>query len=207
MSNVRSLVLMNRKLFSSLLTKRLYPHLRAQGYRGSGATLRRIAEPVVEVFNVQASSGGERCYFNLGLHLTFLPAEGGQIVEPSDLTESHCAFRSRIDPPAGQQFGWSYGSSTQEAESNVERAVVEWEHQAKAFFEAHSYPSGLTRMLEDLSVTDIHPTHLLTLARIARHLGQRERALHIARSALERVPPAASGLRYSINEFLARAET
>jgi hypothetical protein len=116
---------MDRKLFSSLLVKRLYPHLRAQGYRGSGTTLRRIAEPVVEVFNVQASSGGDRCYFNLALHLTFLPPQGGKIVEPGELTESQCAFRSRIDPPPSQKFGWAYGSSVQEAESNVERVLLE----------------------------------------------------------------------------------
>lgn len=198
---------MDRKLFSSLLAKRLYPHLRAQGYRGSGTTLRRIAEPAVEVFNVQASSDGSRCYFNLGLHLTFLPAAGGQIVVPNELTESQCAFRSRIDPPPGQQFGWAYGSSAQDAESNVECALLEWERQAKPFFEAHSYPSGLARLLEDLSVAEVHPNHLLTFARVALQLGQRERALYIARSALERVTPAASGLRHSINQLLAHAAT
>ena len=124
---------MDRKLFTSLLSKHLYPRLRAEGFRGSGTTLRRVEEPVVEVFNVQGSSGGDRCYFNLGLHLTFLPAEGGQLVAPRDLSESHCAFRARIDPPAGQQFGWSYGSSESEAESNASRAVLEWERQAKPF--------------------------------------------------------------------------
>ena len=198
---------MDRKLFLSLLAKRLYPRLRAQGYRGSGTTLRRIEEPVVEVFNVQASSGGDRCYFNLGLHLTFLPPGGGKIVEPSDLTESQCAFRSRIDPLPDQKFGWAYGGSLQEAEANVERALLEWERQARPFFQAHSYPSGLTRMLEGLLVAEIHPSHLLTFARIAIQLGQRQRALEIARSALERVPPAASGLRYAINDFLAHAAT
>ena len=198
---------MDRKLFSSLLAKRLYPRLRAQGYRGSGTTLRRIAEPVVEVFNVQASSGGDRCYFNLGLHLTFLPPEGGQVVEPSQLSESQCAFRSRIDPPPGQEFGWAYGGTAREAEANVERALLEWNRQAKPFFETHAYPTGLARMLEDLRVAEVHPNHLLTFARVAAHLGQRERALETARSALERVPPAASGLRYSINQFLAHAAT
>jgi hypothetical protein len=198
---------MDRKIFSSLLVKHLYPHLRAQGYRGSGTTLRRVAEPVVEVFNVQASSGADRCYFNLGLHFTFLPAEGGQIVEPSGLSEAQCAFRSRIEPPPGQKFGWAYGSSVQEAVSIVERALLEWERQAKPFFEQHSYPGGISRLLAGLSVERVHPSHLLTYARIALQLGQHERASQIARSALQRVSPAASGLRYSINEFLAHAAT
>ena len=89
---------MDRKHFTSLLSKRLYPLLRAEGFRGTGATLRRVSEPVVEVFNVQGSSGGDRCYLNLGVHLTFLPAAGGRIVLPGELKESHCAFRTRIDP-------------------------------------------------------------------------------------------------------------
>jgi len=198
---------MDRKLFLSRIAKRLYPHLRAQGYRGSGTTLRRIAEPVVEVFNVQASSGGERCYLNLGLHLTFLPPEGGRVVEPSELSESQCAFRSRVNPPPGQKFGWSYGGSVQEAESNVERALLEWDRQARPFFEAHSYPTGLARMLENLSLPEVHPSHLLTFARVAAQLGQRERAVGIARLALERVPSTAFGLRHSINTFIAHAET
>jgi Domain of unknown function (DUF4304) len=198
---------MDRQLFSSLLSKRLYPHLRAQGYRGSGTTLRRIEEPVVQVFNVQASSGGDRCYFNLGVHLTFLPAEGGQLVAPGELKESHCAFRSRIDPPAGQQFGWSYGSNAKEAEANVERALVEWERQARPFFEEHSYPTGLTHLLANLPLAEFSSSHLLTFARVALHLNQRERAMSLAESALERANPLASGLRHSINAFLSQSAT
>jgi Domain of unknown function (DUF4304) len=198
---------MDRQLFSSLLSKRMYPHLRAQGYRGSGTTLRRIEEPVVQVFNVQASSGGDRCYFNLGVHLTFLPAEGGQLVAPSELKESHCAFRSRIDPPAGQQFGWAYGSNAKEAEANVDRALVEWERQARPFFEEHSYPIGLTRLLANLSLAEFSSSHLLTFARVALHLNQRERAMSLAESALERANPSTSGLRHSINAFLSQSAT
>jgi hypothetical protein len=62
-------------------------------------------------------------------------------------------------------------------------------------------------MLEELPLAEVHPSHLITLARVALQLGQKERASQIAHSALERVPPVASGLRYSINEFLAHAET
>ena len=178
---------MNHRLFTSLLSKRLYPLLRAEGFRGSGTTLRRVSEPVVEVFNVQASSGGNRCYLNLGVHLTFLPAEGGQVVEPGELKESHCAFRTRVDPPPEQQFGWSYGSSEEEAEGNVDRITHEWERQAQPFFASHSYPAGVAAMLEAVSPADVHPKHLLTFARIARQLGRTERAMLLGRAALGKV--------------------
>jgi hypothetical protein len=122
-------------------------------------------------------------------------------------SRSHSAHFARVLIHPDQKFGWTYGGSLQEAEANVERALLEWERQARPFFQAHSYPSGLTRMLEGLLVAEVHPSHLLTFARIATQLGQRQRALEIARSALERVPPAASGLRYALNAFLAHAAT
>lgn len=196
---------MDRKLFTSLLSKRLYPLLRAEGFRGSGTTLRRVNEPVVEVFNVQASSGGDRCYLNLGLHLTFLPSEGGQILKPSEFTESQCSFRTRLNPPPGQQFGWSYGSSEGEAESNVGQVLEAWEQEAKPFFASHSYPGGVSRLVEEPVPAETHPKHLLTFARIALQLGRQERAIDLARSALERVNPSASGLRYEITQFLQQA--
>lgn len=193
---------MDRKIFASLLTDRLYPRLRALGYRGSGNTLRRIDGLMVEVFNVQGSSGGERCYLNLGLHMTFLPAEGGGMVAPGELSESHCAFRSRIEPPADQRFGWAYGSTMDQAQNQVERVLLEWDRQAQPFFETHSFPGGLERMLEDQPSATTHPARMLTLARGAMQLGRRELALQIAQQALERVPPMASGLRHALKQVL-----
>lgn len=195
---------MDRRLFASLLAKHLYPHLRAQGFRGSGTTLRRLDLPMVNVFNVQASSGATRCYLNLGVHLTFLPPEGGQLVEPQELGEAQCAFRSRIDPP-GDQLGWYYGSSESEAEAQVRRIVGEWERQAEPFFAEHSYPQGVARLLEGALASNARPKHLLTLARIAENLGSREQAELLGRAALERVSPSASGLKYEITQFLESA--
>jgi hypothetical protein len=165
-----------------------------------------VAEPVVEVFNVQGGSGGDRCYLNLGLHLAFLPPEGGQLVELGELKESHCAFRSRIDPPPGQSFGWHYGSSEAEANSNVDRVLQAWEAQAKLFFARHSYPEGLARLVEDASAASVHPKHLLTSARIALQLQDAERAVLLSRTALERISPVANGLKWEITQFLERAE-
>jgi hypothetical protein len=195
---------MDRKLFTSILSKRLYPLLRAEGFRGSGTTLRRVHEPVVEVFNVQASAGGDRCYLNLGVHLTFLPSAGGQLIEPGAVNEPNCVFRTRITPPAGQP-GWHYGSNESEAESNVGRILEAWEREAKPFFASHSYPGGVSRLLDELSPPNVHSAHLLTFARVALQLGRREQAAHIAGSALERVPPSATGLRSEIAQFMHQA--
>ncbi|NRF72239.1 DUF4304 domain-containing protein [Aquincola sp. S2] len=67
---------MNRTAFFALLSKRLLPILRAEAFRGSSPTLRRVDGVVVHVFNVQSSAGGACCYLNLGAHLAFLPTAG-----------------------------------------------------------------------------------------------------------------------------------
>ena len=94
---------MTRTAFLKLLTRHLYPVLKAEGFEGSGQTLRRIRGPIVHVFNVQGASGGKACYLNLGAHYDFLPCEGGAFVPPAEIEESHCVFRERIDPPPGSR--------------------------------------------------------------------------------------------------------
>lgn len=78
---------MDRTTFMKALGARLYPILRANGFKGSGATLRRIKEPIVHVFNVQGSAGSAQCYLNLGAHLTFLPGAGGGQIDVKNLKE------------------------------------------------------------------------------------------------------------------------
>lgn len=51
---------MNRTTFLKLLTQKLFPVLKTEGFEGSGQTLRRIDGPLIHVFNVQGASGGRR---------------------------------------------------------------------------------------------------------------------------------------------------
>jgi hypothetical protein len=192
----------DRKSFISLLSKQFYPVLRAEGFRGSGTTLRRMNGPEVHVFNVQGSTSSIHCYFNLGVHLTFLPTAGGELLEPNEITESSCVFRDRISPPEGLRSAWLYGETESEAQANVDRALQEWERQARPFFAAHAYPEGIARLMAQASLTETHPAHLLKFARIAAQLERKERAAELAHSALGRVAAAATGLRFDIEQFL-----
>src|SRR5262245_59375256 len=94
--------------FRRNLQKSLWRALRAEGFSGSGNTLRRLDLPIIHVFNIQGSPPGGSCYLNLGSHLAFLPAEGGEAVAPADMLEYHCAFRGRVEPAPGPAFGWAY---------------------------------------------------------------------------------------------------
>jgi hypothetical protein len=157
----------------------------------------------VHVFDVQGSSGGQRCYLNLGAHLAFLSPGDGADWQPDKLLEYECEFRTRIDPPVDQQFGWHYGATESFADANAVAVVAAWQSQGHAFFAKYAaFPDSFVRLLSEFVATDAHPTSCLTMARIARHLGDTSRALAIAESGLGRVAAQATGLRYSLRQLV-----
>lgn len=198
---------MNRATFLRLLEKKLFPVLKAEGFEGTGQTLRRIDGPVIHVFNVQGASGargGGACYLNLGAHLAFLPTEGGGQVAPRDIEEAHCVFRDRMHPPPGEAFGWAYGTSKEEAEESVEFIVSEWSGPGRSFFARHgSYPQSFEQLLRETDPNGIHARTALHLARIAAHLGDRERAQALVDAGLARAPERATSLKADLAQVLA----
>lgn len=199
---------MDRSSFLKLITRMLYPVLRAEGFRGSGTTLRRVEEPLIHVFNFQGSRSECCCYLNLGTHLSFLPAEGGIAVEPGSFLEYHCVFRGRIHPPPGPSFGWFYGHSSEEAAESVEFIVSEWPTQARTFFNRYAtYPESFIALVSEASPDQIHPRDCLHFARIANQLNMGDRTLAFAHAGLARAPEQATLLRADLSEFLRRFES
>ncbi len=185
------------------LSAQLYPILRAEGFKGSGNTLRRVNDQVVHVFNVQGSSGGETCYLNLGAHLTFLPMPGGGEPDAKTLKECECVFRDRFDPPAGSGFGWSYGHNQDELNETVAYIRDHWSIYAHPFFDRYSrFPDSFVRLVDDVDSSAVHPIELLTLARIAARVHKITRAQSLAQDALRRCPERATSLRAKLNEFI-----
>jgi len=191
---------MNRSSFLKLLAAGLYPTLRAQGFRGSGTTLRRLPEPIVHVFHFQGSANADRYYLNLGAHLSFLPPEGGLQVPCAKFDDAHCIFRARIDPPA-PAYAWHYGHNEGEALSVIQNIAAQWQQQAVPFFSAYSpYPAAF------LGLVSVHVPvgnrTTLHFARIAVHLGLIEQAVTFAREGLVHTPERASLLRSSFAVLL-----
>ncbi|WP_442678149.1 DUF4304 domain-containing protein [Sphingomonas sp. ASY06-1R] len=187
---------MNRKLFLKLLGEHLYPILRAEGFVGTGATLRRIDGPVIHVFNVQGARSGGEFYLNLGAHLSFLPSAGGGAIDPQEIDEPSCVFRDRLDPPPGPEFGWSYCASPEEAAESVAFIVSEWESVGRAFFARYAcYPQSFEALIRKEDPDQVHPSAARTLARIAIELGRPVRASDFLEAALRRVPERATLLK------------
>lgn len=196
---------MNRNDFFKLLAQRLYPVLRAEGFKGSGQTLRRLDGPLIHVFNVQGARGGDQCYLNLGAHLDFIPPEGGLPVTAQAMTESHCIFRDRIDPPTGPAFGWAYSADAAEAEETIAFILSEWARVGRAFFAQHArYPQSYEALLQrEIDPETIHGRTALHLARIAMHLGQSERAQDLVQIGLARAPERATTLKAELAQVSA----
>jgi hypothetical protein len=194
---------MDRSGFLKLLTRELFPVLRAEGFRGSGTTLRRIAEPIIHVFNFQGSTSAGHCYLNLGAHLSFLPSEGRTVVPFASLMEPHCVFRARIVPPPGPAFGWTYGPTSEQAAETVAFIVSEWSTQGRPFFSRYAtYPESFIALLANAHPDQAHARDCLHYARIAAQLNKVDRALAFANAGLAKTPEAASLLREDFNGLL-----
>jgi hypothetical protein len=179
--------------FLTQLRTALWQRVRTGGFAGSGATLRRVALPVIHVVNLQPSPSSHCCYINLGVHLDFLPTDGGMSVQPANLMEYDCVFRERLHPPPGPSVGWAYLEDPIEAKDGIAFAISEWERVAVPFFQSlASFPESFLRLVDDAKPDDLHPMELRKLAQLAAHLGQLHRAKHLAQIGLERAPPAAT---------------
>lgn len=182
------------------LANEFYPLLRVQGFKGSGSTLRRIESPVVHVFNIQRSSGGEGFYVNLGAHLEFLASGSG---DTSKLKEHECAFRRRLDSPRPELGRWRYPGLIYSSKSLVRDLVSAWEGQGMSFFQSYaSYPTSFIGVVRAAVECPPHPGDSLVYAQIGRSLGMLEEALGIARTGLESAPPRASGLKAKLTRFI-----
>lgn len=192
---------MDLSTFQKTLARHLYPVLRREGFKGSGATLRRVVEPVVHVFNLQGSTSGDRCYLNLGAHLDFLP--GGPIRTPDKRLEYECEFRNRIRSPANDH-AWRYGETPEQGETTALAIVAAWESQGRPWFARLArWPEDFAALVEAFDLDEGHPASGRTMATIAVRLGDRPRARLIAEAALARMPERANGVRYDLQQLLA----
>ncbi len=193
--------------FKSSLQKALWSELRREGFLGSGATVRRISGPVVHVVNIQGSSGGESCFINMGAHLSLLPTEGGGVVVPNELLEYQCAFRARIEPPAGPAFGWSYQEELVAATETVDFILSEWQRVGRAFFDKYmAFPDSFRSLVLAADPNEVHPAGLLTLSRVALLAGELHQGKRLASAGLARAPERATLLRNALDEALRSCE-
>lgn len=194
---------MQRESFLRLVAQRFYPVLRSTGFKGSGATLRRVNGPVLHVFNVQGGSAGQEFFINLGATLTSLEMQGVTPASAGTAKEYACVFRKRIDPPGRPRMAWPYPTNEAEAEQTLNALAQQYATVGEPWFSRHgTWPESFVTLTASEEALSIHPSHMHVLARIAMLLANRERAALLARAAIERCPASASGLRHDLQQLL-----
>ena len=189
---------MDLQTFQKALARHLHPVLRRDGFKGSGATLRRVAAPLVHVFNLQGSTGADRCYLNLGVQLDFL-VRGARPL--GKLLEYECEFRTRIDSDRSDR-AWHYGTTPEQCDAAALAVVAAWEAQGRPWFAALSrWPEDFAVLVDAFDLDAGHPAKARTMATIAVRLGDTARARAIAEAALARTPESAGGLRRDLQQI------
>jgi hypothetical protein len=124
------------KRFHQRLKHEFAPLLRADGFKGSGNTFRRIRGDRIDVINVQGSLYAGQCCINVATHYSFLPSAGGDgVTDPQKFKEYDCAFRERLHEATESDRWWTYGASDAETEASVATLVDLYKRRGALFFE------------------------------------------------------------------------
>jgi hypothetical protein len=181
--------------FHRLLKRDFSPLLRADGFKGSGNTFRRVKGDRIDVVNVQGSRYGGECCVNVAVHFSFLPSEGGgRVTDPNEFKEYDCTFRDRLHEASESDHWWTYGASDAEAGVSVASLIDMYRRRGALFFgKFDPFPDVFERITPaemdagDLSKMPAAMTGVyaaLTMARVMEHLGRREKCREFAEVGL-----------------------
>jgi hypothetical protein len=184
--------------FHQLLKHDFSPLLRADGFKGSGITFRRIQGDRIDVINVQGSRSGGQCCVNFATHFLFLPSEGGgQVTDPKKFRECDCTFRDRLHEETESDHWWTYGPNDAEAEASLANLLDLYKRRGALFFRKFEpFPDVFERITAvemdagDFSKMPAAMTGVyaaLTMARIMRHLGRHQKGREFAEVGLRRL--------------------
>lgn len=104
------------------IRNRLVPHLREDGFKGSGRTFRRVVNGWIQIVNVQGSRYGGKFAINLAIHPSTIPDVLGNEPDLKRITESHCEFRRRLAETGSDQW-WEHDSSQASMDAAVSAAA------------------------------------------------------------------------------------
>lgn len=184
--------------FHQLLKREFAPLLRLDGFKGSGNTFRRIKGERIDIVNVQGSMSGGKCCVNTSVHYAFLPSEGGdQVTDPKKFREYDCTFRGRLHEVTEKgDHWWTYGGNEAEAEASIANLTDLYKRRGALFFERFEpFPGVFERVMPaqldacDLTTMPVSVGSVVysavVMARIMKHLGQRDKCREFAEVGLK----------------------
>jgi Domain of unknown function (DUF4304) len=88
----------------------LAPHLREDGFSGSGRTFRRVRNSWIQVVHVQGSRSGGSFAINLAIHPLDILDVRDEAPDPKTITDDLCEFRRRLAETDMDQW-WEHQAS------------------------------------------------------------------------------------------------
>lgn len=130
----------SRKILNEQIKTLFAPILRADGFKGSGRTFRRVRGELIHVINIQGYIYGGMFAVNLGVHLTFLSDSIGKKNDVSKITEPSCEFRRRMTT-GGTDKWWDYKDNFESIHKAVSDMIRVYENYGRKQLETfRDYP-------------------------------------------------------------------
>jgi hypothetical protein len=194
------------------LKEHFAPILRAQGFKGSGQTFRRVSGDCLQVINVQRDKYGySEFYLNVAVHPLAIPDARGRPADPRKMYDYDCEFRTRLGP-SGADSSWRYEWSKVSMDSAVAAAASRCVEEGLPLLERMSganspldtyRPEHLGEIESDiLGFSALSVRMSLVIARYRLASGRVAEAREFAQAGLERLG-AASGLKDELEQLAA----
>lgn len=189
------------------VNKHLAPVLRADGFKGSGSTFRRVRDALIHVLNVQGSRGGGRFYVNLSVQPLSIEDSAHRAPDPKSIKEYECEFRKRLGT------WWDYERTQPSMDAAVINAAGLYESTGRALFDGVTGPDGrLAKFTASefegrewlLGFGNTSVRMALNMTRLRSAEGRRDEAREFAEAGLRISPPAPSWMRAEFEAALAR---
>lgn len=177
----------------SVIRERFAPVLRAEGFKGTGRTFRRIRNGCIHLVNIQGSLYGGQFAINLAIQPLAIPDVRGNEPDPKKIVESQCELRKRLSETGADQW-WKYHDLESLNQVMSDAANVYVKHGRPAFEAMSVTPSPLevvtARDLAEgrLNLNGFGSTKVrlaLALARLREAEGRIEEAVAFASYGLE----------------------
>lgn len=194
----------------SSIRAHLRPHLKEDGFAGSGRTFRKLTNNLIQVVNVQGFSFGGKFAINLGIQPLYIPDVTGKRPEPKSITESECELRRRMTETGVDQW-WAHDPTAESMDDAVRAAADVYVRVGRPMLAAlgASYspifsiiPEQMPKFrhyLRGFGSTDCRMA--LVLSRLRKSEARLAEAKAFAAYGLAHVGPAASFLRSQLEEL------
>lgn len=192
---------------SVAVNKHLAPVLRADGFKGSSSTFRRLRDGLIHVLNVQGSRGGARFFVNLSVQPLAIEDAGHRTPDPKSIKEYECQFRRRLGK------WWDYERTQPSMDAAVVDAASLYESVGRDLLDGVTGPDGRLakftasefegrEWLLGFGNTAIRMALNMTRLRLAE--GRHAEARDFAEAGLRISPPAPGWIRAEFEATLAR---